>query len=109
MFKTRTKCPLCGNALTRLPRSTQQNRAYFGIAVKLIGDHLGYDREEMHKALAGKFLGFDEVKIGDEVMLVPKSTTHLSTREFNEYYAKIQRWAAEFLNISIPDPNEEEK
>ena len=101
------KCPKCGYLYLRQTRSTQQNRAYFGIAVKLIGDHLGYDREEMHKALAGKFLGYDEVKIGGEVILVPKSTRDLTTTEFNEYYANIQRWAAEFLTIDIPDPDEE--
>ena len=101
------KCPKCGYLYLPARRSSQQNRAYFGIVVEMIGNELGYDREEMHKALAGKFLGYDEVKIGDEKILVPKSTKDLSTVEFNEYYAKIQRWAATFLNMNIPDPNEE--
>jgi len=28
------------------------------------------------------------------------------TGEFEEYLSKIKRWAAEFLHIVIPDPNE---
>jgi hypothetical protein len=44
----------------------------------------------------------------DESRAIPtlKSTTALSTTEMNEYWAQIQQFAAEKLNIVIPDPTE---
>ena len=35
-----------------------------------------------------------------------KSTTKLSTKEFNEYIEQIQVWAASEHGVVIPDPNE---
>jgi len=34
-----------------------------------------------------------------------KSTTELTKTEFGEYIEAIQRFAAESLNVTIPDPN----
>ena len=59
----------------------------------------------MHKALAGEFIGWDEVKISNKVVRVPKSTTTLNTIQFSNFFEKIQRWAAE-NGIDIPSPNE---
>lgn len=98
------KCEVCGHINGKSPRSTKQNRAYFGLVVKMIGDHLGYDKEEMHHALAMHFLGYDVIDIGGVNVKVPKSTKLLSTVEFNEYVEKVQRWAAEQHSIVIPDP-----
>lgn len=102
--KTKMKCEVCGHINGKSPRTTKQNRSYFGIVVKMIGDHLGYYKEEMHHALAAHFLGYEEIKIDDEVIKVPKSTKLLSTVEFNEYVERVQRWAAEEHSIVIPDP-----
>lgn len=86
-------------------RSNQQNKAYWGIIIEILSDHLGYEREETHDAMRQKFLSHIDEKTG---LTVIRSTTSLSTIEFNEYYAQIQRWAAEFLQVYIPDPNEAE-
>lgn len=82
-------------------RSTLQNSYYFGVVVELLANELGYDKDEIHEILKYKFLQ-------SHAMGMPyvKSTTKLSTGEFEDYLAKIKRWAAEFLNIVIPDPNE---
>ena len=48
-------CPKCRFIWTSTLRSGQQNRAFFGIAVKMIGDELGYDKEDMYKILGTKF------------------------------------------------------
>jgi len=85
------------------PRSVEQNKYYWGVVIDVIGRHLGYSAEEAHEALKWHFL----IKLG-EVLPTVKSTTELTTVEFEEYLAKIRQWAAEFLNVSIPEPNEVE-
>jgi dihydroorotate dehydrogenase len=99
-------CPSCGYTDNKKTRSIQQNKAYFGLAVNMIANHLGYDKEDMHKALAEKFLGTVEIKFGKETLIVPKSTKNLTTVQFIEYTERVQRWAAEFLELNIPCPNE---
>ena len=82
-------------------RSTLQNSYYFGVVVELLANELGYDKDEIHEILKYKFLQSNAMG-----MPYVKSTTKLSTGEFEEYLEKIRRWAAEFLHINIPDPNE---
>jgi hypothetical protein len=41
-----------------------------------------------------------------EVIKLSKSTTELSTIEWEEYMDQIRTFATEFLNITIPLPNE---
>ena len=90
------------------PRSSQQNRYYWGVIVKILADELGYSPEDVHFALRMRFLAPPEGQKGKESLVLPKSTTALSTKEFEGYQEEIRRWAAEFLGISIPDPNEVE-
>lgn len=89
-------------------RSNQQNKAYWGIIIEILSEQEafgGYTKDEIHDALREKFLSYRDAKTG---LLKMRSTTSLSTVEFNEYYAQIQRWAAEFLNVYLPSPNEVE-
>ena len=84
-------------------RSIQQNRAYFGIAVEILCEKTGFSRDEMHDALRQKFAS----RVDDETGLtVIESTAKMDTVRFMKYYDDIQRWAAEFLNVYIPDPGE---
>jgi hypothetical protein len=85
-------------------RSNQQNNAYWGILIEILSNHLGYDKNELHDALRAKFLSYIDAKTG---LTVIRSTKSLNTKEFCEYYEKIQRWSAEFLQCDIPSPNEE--
>ena len=82
-------------------RSTLQNSYYWSVVVELLANELGYDKDEIHEILKYKFLQSNAMG-----MPYIKSTTKLSTGEFEEYLSKIKRWAAEFLHIVIPDPNE---
>ena len=87
----------------RSQRSLKQNRAYWGIAVEILSDHLGYDKDETHHALKVKFASRIDPKTG---LTVIQSTAKMDTQRFNRYYEDIQRWSAEFLNCYIPSPNE---
>lgn len=81
-------------------RSNAQNAYYWAVPVKILAEHLGYEYEEAHEALKWQFL-----RKGDEVPTV-RSTTKLTTEEFNDYIDRIIRWAAIEFRVVIPDPNE---
>jgi hypothetical protein len=96
----------------RSKRSIQQNRYYFGVCVSLIQERfkeLGTDcsKEDVHCFLRGKFLYNEAISEHGEVFQIPRSTTELSKSEFMDYIAKIQQFAAETLDIIIPEPNEQ--
>jgi hypothetical protein len=93
-------------------RSILQNGYYWGAVIPAIQDglkDLGHelDKEEIHDWLKGKF-NYTEVinKSTGQYEQVPISTTKLTRTEFCEYIEKIQRFAAEFLNVVIPDPGQ---
>jgi len=87
----------------RTQRSNKQNRAYFGIVVKDLADHLGYTKDECHDALKIMFASRKDEKTG---LTLVESTSKMNTKRFIRYYEDIQRWAAEFLGYDIPSPNE---
>ena len=72
-------------------RSDQQNAYYHGVVVKMISDKTGHDPEEAHQKLKEHF------KV--------TTTTKMKTAEFQEYIEKCRRFAAEFLELNIPDPD----
>ena len=84
----------------RKARSLNQNRFYWGVAIAMISEATGYEPEEAHDALKAMFLT-DHV---DSALPRIRSSADLSTVEFNEYIEKIQRFAAEKLDLIIPDP-----
>lgn len=92
-------------------RSNNQNAYYWGVVIKMIGDHCGYStREELdgvHAELADMFLKV--VKHGiDRDITVVRSTSSLTTQEFETYCADVRMWAAVALGMNIPEPNEVE-
>jgi len=84
-------------------RSLEQNNFYWGVVVELLKEVVGFNKDEMHDALREKFLS--ETVEGKKTSVVRiRSTTELSTVEFMDYIAEIQKWAAEYLDCYIPDP-----
>lgn len=96
-------------------RSNQQNAYYWMILTDYIQPALyneGWreikDKEDAHAFVSNLFL---KVKIvneisGDTTERV-KSTTELNKAQFNEYLEEIWQWAAEYLQITIPEPNQQ--
>ena len=66
-------------------------------------------KEETHDFLKDRFL---QVEFLDEQTWTYRtemgSTKELPTKEFRKFIDRIQQWAAEYLNIYIRDPNENE-
>ena len=95
-------------------RSTSQNRYWWGGVLPLvkqglndIGYHEVKTNEEAHEVIKALFLK-KYIDNGTETALeMSGSTTDLTTIEFNELIANVQQWAAEFLGIVIPDPNQQ--
>lgn len=103
-----------GEVLVRIERlkatrSSRQNRYYWGVIVQLLAEHTGYTPDEMHEVLKAKFLpkrfavtdGNGEIR--DE-LVIGGSSAVLNTVEFGEYCEAIRGWAAETLDVVIPDP-----
>jgi len=98
----------------RKKRSNPQNSYYFGVVIPLmkhgfynsLGEHVGTD--EIHTFLKNRFL-FKEIvnENNAEIIKMPQSTTELTTIQFEEYLDKIREFGLEFLNITIPLPNQE--
>lgn len=94
-------------------RSLNQNSYYFGVVVPAVQDMLieygnDVDTEETHSFLkehVGKLVSAVTDKRGRRMAIV-KSSTALSSKEWEEYMERIKRWAAQ-EGVYIPDPNED--
>lgn len=92
-------------------RSNQANRYYWGVVIELIGQGLkdaGWEPREcipdaVHETMRMRFLTTEKA-IGDEVMTRIRSTTELDKEEFGAYLEHCIRFAAEYLNVVIPEP-----
>jgi hypothetical protein len=88
-------------------RTEQQMRYYFGVVVKLIAEHTGHDTDYIHEFLKDKFAPRKSLWVNGEVRIVAGCTHDLWKENFFEdYVEKIRQWAAEKLEISIPDPQQ---
>jgi len=95
-------------------RSIPQNRYYRGVVVPIVRAGLyeaGYDEvktnEDAHEVLKGLFHKKDIVnKQTGDVITTVLSTTEFSIPEFDNYIERICKWAAEFLGVVIPAPNQ---
>lgn len=99
--------------LKRNVRSDVQNAYYWGVVVAMIVERLrelghDVDRDLTHEFLKGRFL-YSELTDPNtgEVMRIPKKTSDLATGEFMDYLEHVKQFAAETLDLYIPDPNEQ--
>ena len=70
-------------------RSIDQNSRYW-LLITAVGEHFGYERDEMHQLMGYKFLRYEKNK--REFIT---STTKLTTKEMADYQDKIERFAAQ--------------
>ena len=83
-------------------------RKYFWSTVaKMISDETGHSSEAIHEALKHKFLAYKDEKTGLE--LVPSVFSSESTMTISEkwdYIEQCRRWAADFIGVFIPSPEQ---
>lgn len=87
----------------RLTRSKQQNSLYW-MWLKIIGDHVGSPKEDIHREFAIRLLGPETFEVDGKQYSGAKSTTKLSIEEFSEYLEKILATAMS-LGLTLPTPN----
>jgi hypothetical protein len=75
-------------------RSSAQNKRYWDLLSEL-GNHLGYNSEEMHKLMSYKFLSETAEIMGDKITVIP-STTSLGIKDFKNYMDRIENFASSF-------------
>jgi hypothetical protein len=95
-------------------RSTRQNAFYWGCLIPLMqlgakdtwGESWGVDKA--HKHLSKLFVFHESVnqKTG-EITQTPKSTTELTTTDWEVYVTEIRIYLLENFDIDAPSPNEE--
>jgi hypothetical protein len=95
-------------------RSNPQNSFYHGVVIPIMQQALkdaGYlmTNESVHDMLKLRFLK-ESILVNEEsgeYIERIKSTTELTTTQFAEYILDIQKFAVEYFNVQIPNPNEE--
>jgi len=75
-------------------RSVDQNK-YLWHIYRILGDHLGYDPEELHELLTYRYLR-EEKKIAEETIIVIQRTSTLNTKEFNDYIEQVKFFAYQY-------------
>lgn len=105
----------------RKERTPPQCRYLNGVAYKLLGDAVGYDRDDISEYLCGTYWGWKQEKCPKTpsnpkgLKDVPIRTTTrdadgnrcvLDTFEFDAYKEFVQRFGAKH-GVHIPDPDEE--
>lgn len=88
-------------------RSSDQN-AYYRFVLQLLSEHTGYEDDEMHEIVKAKFLT-EKIKLRWDKrknISIARSTTTLSTVEFEDLMTKIRQWGAIEFGMNIPKPNE---
>ncbi len=88
-------------------RSLAQNRYYWSVIIPAILAHPKFrewTEEQLHDGIKEKFLARLDPDTG---LTKAGSTANLSPFEFSEFKDAIQLWAAEMLDLDIPDPNEQ--
>ena len=101
-----------GNAIVILRpveafRSPAQNRYYWGVVIPKILAHPKFKlwtEAKLHDGLKEKFLSRLDPETG---LTALGSTAELTKAEWSEFKEAIQQWAAETLDLYIPDPNED--
>lgn len=88
----------------RHARTLSQNSYYWGVIIEILGNHFGYEPDEMHEELKRKFN--PKISKIDSNLTFGGSTARLSTVEFINYIDRIVRYFAQEYGICIPDPGE---
>jgi hypothetical protein len=97
----------------RRRRSLMQSAYYWGVVVPIVQAGLieaGYKvgKEDTHEFLKSMFNKQELVnELTGEILQTVGSTAQLSTVEMMTYFQEITIWAAEFLNVQIPEPGEQ--
>tara|TARA_R100000655_G_scaffold17342_2_gene37113 strand:+ start:800 stop:1177 length:378 start_codon:yes stop_codon:yes gene_type:complete len=82
-------------------RTNEQNKLWWKY-MQIMGDELGYTKDEFHDICKLKFLKRERVEDGIKVEYL-KSTAQLTKKEFKDLVDKLIIWAAKNFSINLPN------
>jgi hypothetical protein len=82
-------------------RTNQQNKLWWKY-MQIMGNELGYDKDEMHDICKLKFLKRERYEDGIRVEYL-KSTAQLTKKEFKKLVDDVIIWAAKTFSINLPN------
>jgi hypothetical protein len=97
-------------------RSNQQNRFYYGVCLPLLQkglhDATGEVRDinSIHYQIVLPLLSPKREIVNTqtgEIITEHLTSSQMTTSEFMDFIVNIQKWSAEFLQVDIPNPNEQ--
>ena len=88
----------------RKNRSTSQNRLYW-MWLNCLSDHTGHTPDELHQEMKVRFLGVEHIEVKGVHLILPKSTTKLTTQEFTDFLKKVESAGVE-LGCALPIPDD---
>ena len=90
-------------------RSQQANAYLWGVVYRLMAEETGHDPEEIHDDMCLRFLSKTLTWVNEqtgevEERQVPGRSRSLDVTEFHEFVERVRLFAAEWLGLTIPDP-----
>ena len=83
-------------------RSSDQNRGLWRWN-KILGDHTGYNEEEMHYVMCGALYGWKQIEVGGIKIDRPnKTTSRMTTSEFSHHIMLYKIKALDLFGIDLP-------
>lgn len=89
----------------RPTRSNNQNRYYWGVVLKLIEQHTGHSRKELHEIYKRMFLPPQIIHYMGKDIKLPASSAESDTLEFSTFVDRVRAEAAT-MGIDIPNPDQ---
>lgn len=95
-------------------RTTQQNKALFGLAYKILRDETGHSLDDLHDFFCRRYFGVHQYEVLGAQHSRPLRTTTTDENgkhdvmpwdQFAEFFSMVQTFAAEELCVHIPDPD----
>lgn len=93
-------------------RSIKANRYYFGCVLDLMAKDTQQDKDDIHDAMCDRFLKRKVFMVNRhtgeaEEREVARRSSKLNADEFYAFVENVRLFAAEFLGLTIPDPDPE--
>lgn len=116
-LRTKKDCDITLTVESTGARSNQQNAYWWGVVVPHVAQGLQdvsgetWSNEETHMMLKLRFIPMKNIvnkDTGEVIMGGPGSTANLSTFNFANLIDNVLRFAAEYLGVNIPLPNEQQ-
>jgi len=82
-------------------RTNSQNKLWWKY-MQILGEDLGYSKDEMHDICKLKFLKRERIEDGIKVEYL-KSTAQLTKKEFTKLVDDVIIWAAQTFSINLPN------